>query len=125
MKLLLDLNISPSWSVVLENAGYEVKHWKDIGDLTAPDSEIMAWARRHGYTVFTHDLDFGALLYLTRARGPSVIQLRCEDLRPSTMAETVLQALKKAGEAIERGALVVVDPRKSRIRFLPLIGGGS
>jgi len=33
----------------------------------------MSYAQDHGYVVFTHDLDFGTLLALTRARGPSVV----------------------------------------------------
>ena len=31
----------------------------------------MAWAREHGFVVFTHDLDFGHLLALTHAAGMS------------------------------------------------------
>jgi predicted nuclease of predicted toxin-antitoxin system len=33
-----------------------------IGTADAPDTEIMDYAHTHGYTVFTHDLDFGAIL---------------------------------------------------------------
>ena len=39
----------------------------------------MAWARENGYVVFTHDLDFGTLLALTRDAGPSVIQVRTHE----------------------------------------------
>ena len=42
----------------------------------AEDSEIMAWASVNDFVVFTHDLDFGAILALTRAEGPSVVQVR-------------------------------------------------
>lgn len=34
----------------------------------------MAYARANGLVVFTHDLDFGVLLALTRGAGPSVLQ---------------------------------------------------
>ena len=40
----------------------------------------MAWAGEHGSVVFTHDLDFGSLLALTQAVGPSVIQVRTQDV---------------------------------------------
>ena len=36
----------------------------------------MAWALANGYVVFTHDLDFGTMLALTHATGPSVLQVR-------------------------------------------------
>lgn len=42
----------------------------------------MAWARANDYIVFTHDLDFGAMLALTNAESPSVIQVRTQDVTP-------------------------------------------
>lgn len=44
---------------------------------------VMGWARENGHVVFTHDLDFGTLLALTRASGPSVVQVRAHDVLPS------------------------------------------
>ena len=120
MKILLDLNLSPAWIPFLEKEGYETKHWSSIGPLTASDMEIMRWARTHNYVVFTHDLDFGTLLYATRAVAPSVIQLRSEDVRPQTMSQIVIKALKKSEKELEQGALIIIDARKSRIRLLPL-----
>ena len=80
MKLLVDMNLSPDWVAVLTQAGWETAHWSGVGNLRAADSEIMAWARQHGHVVFTHDLDFGTLLALTQAEGPSVIQVRTQDV---------------------------------------------
>jgi predicted nuclease of predicted toxin-antitoxin system len=37
--------------------------------------EIKSWARAHGAIVFTHDLDFGAMLAATKANAPSVIHV--------------------------------------------------
>ncbi len=45
------------------------------GPMNAPDKEIMDYATKHGHGVFTHDLDFGAILATTKADGPSVVQL--------------------------------------------------
>jgi len=42
----------------------------------------MAWARANGHVVFTHDLDFGTTLALTHAAGPSVIQVRGQNVLP-------------------------------------------
>ncbi|MEH2244110.1 DUF5615 family PIN-like protein [Nostoc sp.] len=33
MKILLDINLSPEWVAVLENAGFEAVHWSTIGNL--------------------------------------------------------------------------------------------
>ncbi len=118
MKIVLDMNLSPVWVPFLEIEGYKVKHWSEIGAITAPDTEIMEWARSNGYVVFTHDLDFSALLFATNAIAPSVIQVRIEDIRPKSIGTQVLLALQKAEEDLKRGALVTVAPRKNRIRLL-------
>jgi predicted nuclease of predicted toxin-antitoxin system len=120
MKIMIDMNLSPSWVPLLESNGYTTTHWSQTGSASAPDSEIMEWVRKHGYVVFTHDLDYGSLLFVTQAIAPSVIQLRSEDVRPSTAGPIVLEALRKAEKAIAQGALVIIDPRKNRIRLLPL-----
>ncbi len=86
MKVLVDMSLSPKWREVLERHGCEVRHWAEVGDPRAPDREIMDWARANGFVVFTHDLDFGHLLALTHAAGPSVLQVRAEDVLPEALA---------------------------------------
>jgi predicted nuclease of predicted toxin-antitoxin system len=113
------MNLSPAWVRVFQAAGHEAVHWSEIGPTTAPDENIMEWARVNRSIVFTHDLDYGALLYATRASAPSVIQLRCEDVRPATMQAAVLSALDTLETDLINGALVTIDPGKSRIRTLP------
>ena len=120
LKVLLDMNLSPDWVPTLEAGGHQVLHWRDVGAANAPDTEIMLWAREHDYVVFTHDLDFGALLHATGAVAPSVIQFRDNDIRPEALGSQALLALVQAREEIENGALITIDPRKMRITCLPL-----
>jgi len=120
MKLLLDMNLSPEWIEVLEGDGHEALHWFDVGDPRADDGEILEWAESRGYTVFTNDLDFGRLLALTYARGPSVLQIRGSDLLPESAGEVVLAALEECGQVLEKGALLVVDRGNFRVRVLPI-----
>ncbi len=119
MKILVDMNLSPSWIPLFEAEGYETKHWSQIGSPSAPDTEVMQWARENGFVVFTHDLDYGTLLFVTQTTAPSVIQLRFEDVRPKSVGKIVLQTLWEVKNQIEQGALVTVDIRKSRIHLLP------
>ena len=76
MKFLVDMNLSPKWCAILQAEGWESVHWSDVGSATAPDHEIMQHARNEGRVVLTHDLDFGAMLAATQAKGPSVVQVR-------------------------------------------------
>jgi predicted nuclease of predicted toxin-antitoxin system len=58
VKLLVDMNLSPSWVEHLKRYGFEVLHWSTIGSAPAPDVEILAWANEHQFVVITNDLDF-------------------------------------------------------------------
>ena len=120
MKILIDMNLSPDWVEVFQKSGWQAQHWSQIGSPTATDQEIMGWARAEGWIVFTHDLDFGTLLSLTRARSPSVIQVRTQDVMPTHLANRLIQVLREQESALENGALVTIDEAKSRVRILPL-----
>ena len=120
MKLLVDMNLSPDWVELLKQAGWEAVHWSKVGNLRAADSEIMAWTKRNGWVVFTHDLDFGSLLALTQAEGPSVIQVRTQDVTPAAIGELVVSALRQFEPELEQGALIVLDESRARARVLPL-----
>lgn len=120
MRLVIDMNLSPAWVGIFADLGIEATHWSTIGPVNAPDTEIMAWALRHECVVFTHDLDFASLLRLTAAHKPSVVQIRAEDVRPSTMGKYVCSAILQTMADLQRGALVTIDLRKNRIAMLPL-----
>ncbi len=119
MKLLLDMNLPPRWAQFLEAEGIECVHWSKVGEPTAKDSHIMAYAREHGFVVFTHDLDFGALLAATQSAGPSVIQVRTQNVVPEAIGTLVLRAIEKFEKEILQGALITIDPYRSRARILP------
>ena len=80
----------------------------------------MAWALANKHIVFTHDLDFGLMLALTHATGPSVIQVRGPFVLPEDIGPVVIAALCQHADMLQAGALVVVDVKKSRVRVLPL-----
>jgi predicted nuclease of predicted toxin-antitoxin system len=56
VKLLVDMNLSPSWMERLERHGFEAVHWSTIGAATALDVEILTWANEHHLVVITNDL---------------------------------------------------------------------
>ena len=119
MKIVIDMNLSPQWVEVLNAAGYESVHWTDLGAPNAPDREILLWARSKGFVVFTHDLDFGAILAATGADSPSVIQLRTQNISPKRLGELVISAFKQFEELLHQGALVSIDEKRARARILP------
>jgi predicted nuclease of predicted toxin-antitoxin system len=120
VKLLVDMNLSPSWVERLAGYGVEAVHWSTIGTATAPDVEILTFANEQHFVVITNDLDFSAILAAGAGDGPSVVQLRTQDLLSENAARIVVRALEAHGEDIERGALLSIDEAGTRVRVLPL-----
>ena len=120
MKILVDMNLSPEWVRFLAAHGIEAVHWSQVGNPRATDEEITGWARDHGCIVFTHDLDFAALVATTRADGPSVLQMRTQDVLPDTAGKDILDLLRDHRGALEQGAIVTMDKVISRVRILPI-----
>lgn len=120
MKLVVDMNLSPRWVAVLAEAGIEASHWSTLGAANAPDSEIMAFAKAHDHVVLTHDLDFSAMLAATHGDKPSVVQIRSEDVSPDVIGRAVIDALRQMRTDLDAGALLTIDPNRTRLRLLPL-----
>jgi predicted nuclease of predicted toxin-antitoxin system len=120
MRILIDMNLAPRWAPFLRDAGHDAVHWSDVGSPQASDRELMAWAEHEGRVLFTHDLDFGAILAVSGARGPSVIQVRAQDTLPDHLGPLVLEALRQYRDMLDAGALVVLDEQSARARILPL-----
>lgn len=123
MKLLVDMNLSPRWVNLLADASIEATHWSTLGAANAPDAEIMAFAKAKGHVVLTHDLDFSAILAATHGDKPSVVQIRAEDVSPDVIGRTVIDALRQMTAELDEGALLTVDPNRTRLRVLPLYRG--
>lgn len=120
VQLVVDMNLSAEWVGELARHGWSAVHWSAVGDPRADDTVVMGWARANGYVVFTHDLDFGTMLALTHATGPSVLQVRGQNVLPEDIGPLVIAALRQHDAALAAGALVVVEAKKSRVRVLPL-----
>ncbi|MXX26084.1 MAG: hypothetical protein F4Z82_11665 [Caldilineaceae bacterium SB0668_bin_21] len=114
------MNLSPDWVSLLKGNGWSEVHWSTAGDPLASDAAIMEWAVAHKYVVFTHDLDFGTMLALSHATGPSVLQFRAADVLPDRLGDVILAALRQNDTELASGALVVVEEGRSRVRILPI-----
>lgn len=114
------MNLPPRWVEFLASQGFEAAHWSQVGDERASDHILLDWARQRGFVVFTHDLDFSRLLALTHSMGPSVIQVRTEDVLPESIGSIVVAALRQHHDVLLAGALAVIDLGTTRVRVLPL-----
>lgn len=120
MKLVVDMNLSPSWIDRLTRHGFDAVHWSTVGSRMATDDEILAWARGHHRVVVTNDLDFSAILAATSGQAPSVVQVRSQDLLSEAAVSAVARALEAYHEEVDAGALLSIDEAGTRVRMLPL-----
>ncbi len=58
LKILVDENTSPRIVTQLETQGHDASHVLDALGGGVSDSEIISYAREHGYAILTHDDDF-------------------------------------------------------------------
>jgi predicted nuclease of predicted toxin-antitoxin system len=90
--------------------------------MRASDSELLRWAREKGFVVLTHDLDFGLLLSMTQEGGPSVVQVRTQDVTPEAIGAVVIATLSKHADSLDHGALLSIQGQAARVRILPISG---
>lgn len=114
------MNLSPEWLLVLKEAGWVARHWQEVGVPNAPDEVLLAWARQNKAVILTRDLDFAKLLFQTGKLGPSVVLLRVRDDLDRNQQTRICALLHQALEHLDRGALLVIDEHRARLRTLPI-----
>jgi predicted nuclease of predicted toxin-antitoxin system len=120
MKLLLDMNIPLKYSALLINKGVHVTRWQDIGKPNAPDTEIMAYAKKNGFVVLTYDLDFSQLLSITHNIKPSIIQIRAAINDAAAATDLIIMTLSRYEDSLNAGAIISIDIKRTRVRLLPI-----
>lgn len=125
MKIVIDINLSPKWVLIFAELQIEAVHWQSLGSRTASDETILKWAYDNTHIVFTHDLDFGAILAITQAEAPSVIQVRARRVSPSALAPLVVPVLKQFESQLRLGVLLTIDESGARARILPILKSDS
>ena len=114
------MNLPPLLAAILSSNGFPTQHWVNIGLPTVEDAAILAYARTNGFVIVTHDLDFSAILAATAADGPSVVQVRTQDVMSAKFVDTLTTALTQFQTEIAAGAIIVVDERRAKARVLPI-----
>ncbi len=72
--------------------------------------------------ILTFDLDFSEIAALSSGRKTSVVLFRLHNTRTVNVINRLSTVLAKSMEALEKGAVVVVEESRHRVRYLP-IGG--
>ncbi len=120
MQLLADVNVSRRVVLRLRSLGLDVVRVSDILDCRASDRDILVEARRLGAVILSCDQDFGALLAVSGATGPSLINLRVSRVDVEELAHTIMAVLRVTEAELRSGAIVTLDDAGLRVHRLPL-----
>ncbi len=121
MKFLVDNALSPMVAEQLRQAGYDAIHVQDYAMASADDLTILERAEKEDRIVVSADTDFGTLLALRNQQKPSVSLFRKDtSRRPQIQVMLLLNNLPAMSDAVEQGSIVVFEPKRIRIRTLPI-----
>jgi predicted nuclease of predicted toxin-antitoxin system len=121
VRFLIDNPLSQRVAEGLAKHGHETEHVATIGLRDAEDTQIAEHAKSVGAVVITADSDFGTLASLTHGTSPSVILLRGRiPSDPASQVRLIVANLPNVEEALDTGAIVIIEPGRIRVRRLPI-----
>ena len=120
MRFLADMGVDIRVVQWLRQNGHDAKHLRDEGLHRIPNGEIFVKAISENRVIVTFDLDFGEIVAFSQGQKASVILFRLHNTRTSHLIKRLTTVLTDATEALEQGAVVVVEESRHRIRYLPL-----
>ena len=125
MRILADMGVDVRVVHWLRQQGYDAIHLRDEGLHRMANGEIFAKAIIENRTIITFDLDFGEIVALAKGQRVSVILFRLHNTRTSHLIDRLTTVVADSMEALEEGAVVVVEESRHRVRYLPVgrIGG--
>ncbi len=121
MRLLLDMGLSLRTAAFLRTHGHEAVHLREERLEKLHDRLIVEKAASEGRVVITFDLDFSRILALQRFSHPSIVLFRLESFTTDALNQRLMDVLTEHQAELEEGAIVVVDPDRTRTRSLPIL----
>jgi predicted nuclease of predicted toxin-antitoxin system len=120
MRFLADMGVSTRVTEWLATAGHDVIHLRDEGLSRLPNGEIFQKGFTEQRIVLTFDLDFGEIVAASAGQIVSVILFRLHDARSERVIERLNTVLAQSSADLLRGAIIVVEDARHRVRSLPI-----
>lgn len=114
MRLLLDACV---WGGAVEElvlAGHDTV-WAGSWPHDPGDLDILRLAHKERRILVTLDKDFGELAVVRREPHSGIVRL--VDVGATRQGFAIIEVLDLYGESLERGAIITVEPNRTRIRL--------
>jgi len=119
MRFLADMGVSLRVVAWLRAGGHDVVHLRDEGLHKLPNGSIFEKGTRERRIVLTFDLDFGEVIACSAMDFTSVILFRMRNKRTPNVIDRLQHVLSVSAEALESGAIIVVEDTRHRVRRIP------
>jgi predicted nuclease of predicted toxin-antitoxin system len=119
MRFLADMGVSLRVVEWLRNGGHDARHLREERLQRLPNGAIFEKAATEARVLLTFDLDFGEIVALSGGRVVSVVVFRLRNARSSNQIARLQRVLADSLPELEKGAVVVVEEARHRIRRLP------
>jgi predicted nuclease of predicted toxin-antitoxin system len=120
MRFLVDMNLATEVAVRLRAQGHDAVHLRELGLQDLGDEAVLAKAMAERRVVLTFDLDFADIATAAGGARVAVILFRLRSAQTTRIIDRLGQVLTSAGRALEKGAVVIVEEGRVRIRRLPI-----
>ena len=112
--------LPPSLADWLVDRGHDAVHAARLMLDRAPDTEIIAFARRDRRTIISADLDYPRLLALAQSTEPSLILFRSGNWSSTETIDRMAEILTIVAEEDILRSILVVERDRLRRRRLPI-----
>jgi len=113
--MCMDVRIT-SW---LNSHGHEAIHLRDQGLQRLPNGAIFDKGIAESRVIVTFDLDFGEIVALSKGRKTGVVLFRLRNTRVSFVIQRLSEVIAECSDALARGAVVIVEETRHRVREFP------
>ena len=119
MRFLADMGVSQSVVSRLRTVGHDAVHLREEGLQKLPDPAIFEKGGKEDRVVITFDLGFGEIV-ASSSHTVSVIVYRLRKARAKHQVDRLRAVLDTVIEDLERGAVVVIEEGRHRVRRIPI-----
>jgi len=120
MRFLVDACVDVGVSRWLNEQGHDSTHLRDEQLHRLPDDDIFTKADAEKRAIVTLDLDFNEILSFSGGRVVSTITFRVHNTRAAFLIKRLESVLMNVIPFLERGAIVIIEDARYRVRQLPI-----